>query len=630
MNRCLPLLFFISISICVLGNEKDSIRVFTLSETIVTGTRTEADHRIMPLTVNVINEQSLKEKEERNILPTLTQEVPGLFVTQRGVMGYGVSTGGSGGIKIRGIGGAPNTDILVLIDGLPQYAGIYGHPIADNYQTMMTERVEVIRGPASMIYGSNAMGGVVNIVTHQPKTDTVLTSLHLQGGSYYSVDGSVTNQVRKGKWSSAVGASYSRTDGHRANMHFDQTNAYLKLGYDISANWQAVATGNVTFFTAENPGTTAAPITDSRFKVLRGMAAVSIENRYEHLRFATSGAIRAYYNGGRHRINEGYTVGSEAPSVEYNHTDLMTGISAYQSVRFFEGNRTTFGFDYQHFGGKAWNHIIASGKEAELVNRTEYDLAGYVDFRQQVTSWLALDAGCRMDWHSRAGLAYAPQGGVSFLLPQNAEIKAIASKGFRQPTLRELYMYAPKNEELKAVSMWNYELSYKQRLLDGRLGIGANVFYLHAKNNIETRLIDGKPRNVNTGELKNAGCEAEIHYNIWKGLSLSANYSFLYMHRPILAAPEHKLNVALRYHHERFRIGSSVQYISGLYTVLATATTTAHKESFLLWDAHLSVRIWRRLWANIKADNLLNEEYEINAGYPMPKTTIMGGVSWTF
>lgn len=607
---------------------QDSLRVVTLSEVVATGTRSETDPRLLPMTVSVVGDSVLSERQETNILPTLVDQVPGLFVTQRGVMGYSVSTGGSGGIKVRGIGGAPNTDVLVLIDGLPQYAGLYGHPVADNYQTMMAERVEVVRGPASMIYGSNALGGVVNIVTRRPKNDTILTSVHLMGGSYGTVDGGLTNQVRRGRFTSTVGANYSRTSGHRANMDFAEYSGFLRLGYDLSDNWQLSATGNIAYFDTHNPGTVTAPILDSRFRVLRGMAALSAENNYTDTRFPTSGAIRAYYNGGRHRINDGHQQGVPAPAADYMHTDLMAGVSAYQSVTFFRGNRTTFGLDYQHFGGHAWNRS-ATG-DADIIRKTLFELAGYIDFRQQLTAWLVLDAGCRIDWHSEAGLAYAPQGGLSLILPHDAEIKALAARGFRNPTIRELYMYAPANADLKAVSMWNYELSYRQHLHDRRLRLGANIFYLHADNNIQTQMIDGKPRNVNTGELRNAGCELEINYRIWQGLHLNANYSYLYMVKPILAAPEHKLNIALLYHHDRFRVGTSVQYIHGLYTVLATPSAPAQRQNFVLWDAHAAVRIWRQLWATLRADNLLVQNYEINAGFPMPPTTVLAGLNWSF
>lgn len=604
----------------------DTLPTFTLDEVVATGTRTVADQRLLPVTVSVVNEQTLTEKAAPNILPTLTEQVPGLFITQRGVIGYGVSTGGSGGIKVRGIGGQPNTDVLVLIDGLPQYAGLYGHPIADNYQTQMAERVEVIRGPASLYYGSNAMGGVINIVTHRPTTDTIITSLHAQGGSFGSVDAGIAHQMRRGPWTEAVGFNYVRTSGHRPNTAFDQYSGSLRLGYAINEHWSLSTTGNIAYFNTANPGTVSAPILESHQHVLRGMATLSAENRYER----TEGAIRAYYSGGRHRINDGHTETEPAPTSEYNHTDLMLGVSAYQTVRLFRGNHTTFGLDYQHFGGHVWNRILTDDSRKDIVHKTQYELAGYVDFRQQVVDWFSLDAGVRLGWHSVAGFYYAPQAGLSFLLPHDAQLKAIVSRGFRNPTIRELYMYAPANDSLQAVSLWNYELSYRQYLLDGRIRIGANIFYLHAKNMIETRPIDGRPRNVNTGELRNAGAELEFSARVWQGLMLGANYSYLYMANPVLAAPEHKLNISLAYHHDRFRIGTNVQYIHGLYTQLPAAGNEGKKQNFCLWSTHVAGRIWRELWVTLTADNILGTEYEINAGFPMPQTTVMAGLRFAF
>ena len=99
------------------------------------------------------------------------------------------------------------------------------------------------------------------------------------------------------------------------------------------------------------------------------------------------------------------------------------------------------------------------------------------------------------------------------------------------------------------------------------------------------------------------------------------------MSNPQLGAPEHKLNIAARYHHDRFRVGTDVQYINGLY--LATGATS-EKENYVLWNAHASVRLWRGLWANIKVDNILGQEYEINKGFPMPRTTVLAGFNWTF
>ena len=102
-----------------------------LEEVVVTGTRRAENVR--------------SQQHQTSVLPTVMQQVPGVFVTSRSMMGYGVSTGAAGGINMRGITGGAG-QLMVLIDGHPQYQGIYGHPISDSYQTMMAERVEVLRG----------------------------------------------------------------------------------------------------------------------------------------------------------------------------------------------------------------------------------------------------------------------------------------------------------------------------------------------------------------------------------------------------------------------------------------------------------------------------------------------------
>ncbi|KAA6309569.1 iron complex outermembrane receptor protein, partial [termite gut metagenome] len=142
--------------------QKDSLH-FSLDEVIVTGTRAQVNRNNVPMTISVINRNDIEKSSESALLPVLSERIPGMFVTERGVTGFGVSTGGAGGITMRGVGGSPTTGVLILIDGHPQYMGIMGHHLPDAYVASDVERVEVVRGPASILYGSNAMGGVINI-----------------------------------------------------------------------------------------------------------------------------------------------------------------------------------------------------------------------------------------------------------------------------------------------------------------------------------------------------------------------------------------------------------------------------------------------------------------------------------
>ncbi len=93
--------------------------------------------------------------------------------------------------------------------------GLFAHPISDAYQSFLAERVEVLRGPASVLYGSNAMGGVINIVTRKMQEDGMKTHFNLGYGSYNTLQTEETNRLKTGRFTSVVSASYNRSDGHR-------------------------------------------------------------------------------------------------------------------------------------------------------------------------------------------------------------------------------------------------------------------------------------------------------------------------------------------------------------------------------------------------------------------------------
>ena len=597
-----------------------SERNYTLNEVVVTGTRNATDIRHLPMTISVVGRTQLENRYQPSVLPALTEQVPGLFVTSRGVMGYGVSTGAAGGFSLRGMSG--NAQMLVLIDGHPQYMGLFGHPISDAYQTMLADRVEVLRGPASVLYGSNAMGGVINIVTRRMQEDGTKTHINIGGGSYGTLQTEATNQVKKGKFSSTVSASYNRSDGHRPDMGFEQYGGYAKLGYDLNEYWRAWGDVNITHFNASNPGEITDLLYDNDSRITRGMASAMIENHYER----TSGALSFFYNWGRHKINDGYHAGEEPQTSLFHSKDLMMGVSWYQSAELYEGNRLTVGFDYQHFGGESWNENIADGARTPGVDKKQDEFAGYVDFRQNIGSWLSLNAGMRIDHHSHVGTELIPQGGLAFHLPKNAELKAMASKGFRNPTIREMYMFPPQNPDLKPERMMNYELSFTQHLLDGSLTYGANLYYIKGDNLIMTTQTDGRPMNINSGDIENWGAEGNIAWRINRQWNVNANYSWVHMENPVISAPEHKLYAGADFRQGRWSISTGIQYIKGLYTSVNPAAT----EDFILWNLRASYLLCEYASLYVRGENLLAQRYEIMAGYPMPKATFLGGINLSF
>lgn len=601
---------------------RDSV---SLAEVVVTGTREPADIRHLPHTVTVVGRDRLTENERTSVLPTLMEQVPGLMVTGRGMMGYGVSTGGSGGMTLRGVSSGAG-QLLVLIDGHPQYNGIYGHSVGDSYQTMTAERVEVLRGPASALYGTNAMGGVVNIVTRKPLTDGVLTSASIGAGSWGSIQSEASNQLRKGRFSSTVSAQYNRSENHRPHMGFEQYGGFVKLGYDLSPHWQLYADADITHFNASYPGTVSAPMLEADQWITRGTASIGIENHYAR----TSGSLSVYDNFGRHKINDGYSAlaGGSPQTRLFRSRDALAGVAWHQSAQLWKGGSVTLGFDYQNIYGHAYYTDRATGSVLETPNKQSgeernHEVAGYADLRQDLAQWLTLMAGVRYDHHTVTGSEWVPQAGVVVRPASFGELKLMASKGFRNPTMREFYLYPPSNTDLRPERLWSYELSWSGRHAGGRVRYGFTLFYISADNIIQTV----NRQNVNTGSLTNKGIEAELSYRVNVHLSLTTNHSWLSMKRPVVSAPKYKGFIGANLSFGKAYANIGLTQVCGLYTQTGEDGQT---ESFTLLNATAGFHLTRNVKLWVRGDNLLAQRYEYIAGMPMPRATFMAGVDLNF
>ena len=258
------------------------------------------------------------------------------------------------------------------------------------------------------------------------------------------------------------------------------------------------------------------------------------------------------------------------------------------------------------------------------MDQTEDEIAGYADFRQ-VLGRLAIDAGVRIDRHTRTGTEWVPQAGISFRAARDGELKAMVSKGFRNPVLRELYMFGVKNPDLKPERLWNYELSWTQRLAGGRVSYGVNLFYIKGEDIIRRGRADGRNILLNQARIENWGAEADAAWRIGGGWSVNANYSWLQMEYPVPASPEHKLYAGGDFEKGRWSVSTGVQYVAGLYTA-AAPDPEVREAGFVLWNLRASLRVSRLLTIFVRGENLLAERYEINAGYPMPRATVFGGL----
>ncbi|MGD9992230.1 MAG: TonB-dependent receptor plug domain-containing protein [Salinivirgaceae bacterium] len=585
-----------------------------IDEVVVTGSKVAVTKNQVPYTLSVIKPEVISSSGESSLLPVLSEQIPGLFISERGVTGFGVAEGSAGQISMRGIGGSPTTRVLILLNGSPQYMGIMGHPLADAYRSSNIERVEVIRGPASTLYGSNAMGGVINIITKEQTNQGHSGHASLQYGSYNTLKISAGGGYKSGNFSNYAGINFDHTDGHRPASYFNILDGYYKASYKFNSNFKLSGDVSLAKFKGADPGLDQAEATSpgDTLDILRGMGSLVFNNIFDK----SNGSLRLFYNYGKHDITSGFL------SDDYN-----LGLVVNQNFTWFKGNTLSLGFDYKNYGGKAELTKFMGG--TELVDTAMSEIAGLLTIQQELFNKLTLNGGLRIDNHSTFGTEIVPTGGFSYRNNYQTIIKAAVSKGFRSPTIRELFIQFPfapaPNAGLKPESSINTEIGLQQSLFNNSLNIEVTYFNIKAKNLINVGLDEAnQPAFINNGDAHNQGIEFAFNQKVNQQFSWNTNYTYIHIENPVVGTPAHKFYLSANYHPGKWKLHASYQQIANMYLAIGEQEI---KENYSLLNARIAYQFLKELNVFVKAENLLNQEYTINIGYPMPGTTLMGGIS---
>lgn len=612
MKKRIQLFLIIAIIINVAGlsQKSGSILKDTLSinEVVITGSRTYVNRNNVPLPVSVITREEIESSSESALLPVLSEQVPGFFVTRRGITGFGVATGAAGQITLRGIGGSPNTQVLVLLNGNPQFMGIMGHPLPDAYEASDVEKVEIIRGPASTLYGTNAMGGVINIITKEQKENGIKANARFTYGSYNTQKYMVNGGLKKNRFDVFISFNHDQTNGHRDSSEFRINNGYFRVGYDMNDHFNIKGDFSLANFKATDPGPEDYKA-GYGYDITRGMGAAVLNNEFDK----TSGSFRFFYNFGEHSITDGF-----------HSMDLNYGIVFYQAMNLFKGNTFTIGVDLKKYGGMAENIYAMNGTGMTLGDTTVNESAIYAFIQQDILKRLIFNVGFRLEHNSVFGYEPVPSAGLAYNPSTSTTIKASVSKGFRSPTIRELYLFPPANENLKPERMMDYEISFIQRLLSNRLNLELTLFKAKGDNMILTAMGQEGPRNENTGSFSNTGVEFAGSFKISESFTINGNYSYLHMKEPVIAAPEQQFYLSGTFSQKRLSANISIQHIHNLYTRITPSNV---KSNYTLLNMRWAYEINKYTGIFIKAENLTNKVYYINYGYPMPGIIFFAGLN---
>ena len=594
-----------------------------LKEVLVTApVKTRVD--LTPLDVTIVNAGTIEKSTESSLMPVIQHNVPGVFVSERGFAGYGVSGGSAGAMSIRGVGGG--TKVLFLVDGQPQWAGLFGHSLPDTYVANGVERVEVVKGPSSLLYGSGAMAGSVNIITKHHNRDGVSGRARAMFGSFTTEKFDVSTGFKKGKLSGVIAGQVDRSNGNRAGSEFWLANEYLNLQYSASSHWNTGTNVELTQTKANNPGTIQAPLLSMWTRMDRGMASVYANNRYD----CFHGGAQAWISWGEHNIDDGYAPEATPRTYLFHSTDYNMGFSVFQTVNPWTMADLSAGIDFQHWGGHSWNtdKEDPSQKSSDF-RRNENEVAGYVMLQQGFwDNTVSVNGGVRLQHGSQYGNVWVPQAGVIYHPVAAADVKFSFGKGFRSPNIRELYMFGIANPDLRPEYMYNYELSYMQQLMGGRLSVGGGLYYINGKDQIQTAMVEGRMKWTNTGGFRNKGFELQGAYTINNQWNVSANYAYLHTDNTTIHAPKNALNAELNYKPGAFAFTITSNTIWSLQNGHPEGVTT----SYSLLNVRGAYTMGKRVPVTylIKADNITNHHYEVIYGCPMPGITVMGGVEFKF
>ncbi|MBN2412241.1 TonB-dependent receptor [candidate division KSB1 bacterium] len=614
MKRLLVLLFIFIISNILMAEETsayyDSVK-YKFNPVVVTATKVQGAQKDLAASVSVVDESVIRNATTSSVLELVKDYVPGIFITEKNVMGYGVAEGAAGGISIRGVGGSPVTGVLVLRDGRPDIMGMMGHPIPDAYSLDGVERIEVVRGPASFLYGTNAMGGVINIVSKKMTGNGFITRITGGMGSYSGKKLTGYHGGKIGALDYYITASNRNTDGHRDYSAYDGDFYTAHIGYDLAKRTSISLNANLSNIYMFDPGLESNPYIDHWYDLRRSGADISVI----HSGFLGESNLKLHGNFGKHKIYDGW-----------RSNDFTIGVMFYQNTKPFSGNTTTVGFDLKKYGGDAEDsinknlNIVANKPVTDYSEHNMTEWAPYIHTQQLIRQKFIVSGGIRVENHELYGNEVLPKVGLVYHMLSTTSIRLSAAKGFRSPSIRELYVFLPRNKDLKPEKMWNYEVGLNHQI-GSRFNFEGSLF--QSKGEYMIRSIGQFPnvQFVNSLDFTHSGYELVINWLPTHHIQVATTWTKLDLQNETRETPGKKLTFNISYVLQHLSITANIMRAMNTYGA-DYRQMPMNDYTLLNLSAHVKPPI-PYFSFKIALKNILDTEYQTIYGYPMPGRTFM-------
>lgn len=599
-----------------------------LQAVVITATRVPTPQLELASSITVVTAEQIEARQERTFADVLG-DIPGLNVVQ---------TGGPGGATSVFMRGTNSNHTKVLIDGI-DVSDPSNSTGAFDFGQLLTqdiERVEVLRGPQSGLYGSDAIGGVINIITKRGSGPLEFTGL-LEGGSFDTF-----NQAA-GISGSADAFHYAANLTHyhagatpvtpldllppaeqRNDDYYDNFGVSTKLGYGLTPDFDLGLVARYTSIDLRTTGDTFDPLTFASFPAAEQTSAKTDEY------FARLSAHLVSFGGVfEQTLGFAYTRARSSTLQPQTPEALNTGdrkkLDWQGNLKLASTETLVLGAEYERDG------------ISEPIAADVHISSGYAELQSQLGENFFSALNVRYDDNSRFGNKVTYRFAPAYVIAGSAtKLKASVGTGFKAPTLSELFQDFPPfffaNPNLKAETSTGWDAGIEQGFANETLRLGVTYFYNRIKNLITTDPVTFSTY-ANVGRASTDGIESFIAYQPLKALTLRLDYTYTQAtddvaHEELLRRPMHRGSFNASWQPTNaWRVDVTVLAVGGWIDGSRDfSVPRLDAPGYTTVNLAVTYDLTRHLALFGRIDNLLDRHYENPVGFLQPSLGAFAGI----
>ncbi len=601
-----------------------------LPDAVVTATRFARDLSDLATPVSVISRQDIEDSESRFAIDALRQ-VPGLILLQSGGVGRTAS------VRLRGLSGQQN---LVLIDGVElNNSGSASTSEGDfdfgNLTTADIERIEVIRGPQSAIYGADAIGGVINIITRKAVSQQPRARVDFTGGSFGTYDGSGSVSGRHGKWSYRFNGQYFRTDGISSaespagasfeRDEYEQVNAGAWLHWQGSEVFTAEALARVAHSEGEFDARAGVDDPDNFEKTTTIVASFRPRLTLWNGRWESQLPLSLSVTQGE------LTDNTSAP---FELDNIQPKINWNNRLELHDRIDLVAGMEWESEQAEIENTPVGALPDPTIDQSLDnWAFYGLLDFTPM--DRVKLELAARADVTSDFGTEDTYRAAASYRFPSKTRLRAAVGSGFNTPTIAQIYrpfFGMPSNRNLRPEKSIGWEVGIDQEIER----INANIQLTYFDNEVEDQITfsftPGNFQNINRARTK--GVELGLDWSPVDYLTFDMNYTYTdaideTTGFKIQRTPEDVVTggATLKLMDQKLRVRLEAVHYGNRFNRSRNRTPMP---GHTVWNLGASYQATENLRVHARIDNLLDRDYQFVQGFSTLPLSAYGGLTLTF